>query len=345
MRTSTGAATVKDVAKHAQVSLATVSRVINGASNVSPTIRDKVQQSIKTLGYFPNNAARALVRRKADSIAILMRNLHSPFFCDLLRGMEDGGREENLNVLFCSMGREQENRDHYIQFLTNGITDGIIIYGSLFSDQPVIEHLGGVNFPFLLIENNFQSLPVHQLLINNQNGARMAVEHLMELGHSRIVHFMGDPNKKINLDRFNGYIYTMHAHGLYLGEHYVRNIGQDNDYAYHTAQELLRLPSAERPTAIFCSDNKIAAQAIIGIMDAGFSVPADMSVLCFDRLSHYEELYHGPALTYIQQPLYKIGRDSIKYLREILEGNHLEPLIKTYDTTLVVGNTTAPPRI
>ncbi|MEA5014775.1 MAG: LacI family DNA-binding transcriptional regulator [Candidatus Limiplasma sp.] len=336
-------ATVKDVARHAQVSLATVSRVINGADNVSPHIRQKVQDSIKALNYFPNNAARALVRRKADSIAILIRNLHSTFFSDLIHGMEDGGRAKNLNVLFCSMGKEQENRDRYIQFLTNGITDGIILYGPLFSDQPIIEHLHGVKFPFLLIENNFQSLPVHQILINNQDGARVAVEHLIELGHTKIVHFMGDPNRKINLDRFNGYLYTMHAHGLNMGEHYVRHIGQDSEAAYSIAREMMRLPSQERPTAIFCSDDKIAAQAIMGIMDAGFSVPENVSVLCFDRLTHYEDQYRGPDFTYVGQPLYEIGRDSIMYLTEILEGNAQEPIMKTYDTTLVLGGTTAPP--
>ena len=99
--------TVKDVAQHAGVSPATVSRVINMAENVSPDIRERVQTSIKELGYYPNIAARSLVKRHMGSIAVLIRNLHSPFYTQLIQGMEESSMETDRTVFFCSIGKEQ----------------------------------------------------------------------------------------------------------------------------------------------------------------------------------------------------------------------------------------------
>lgn len=331
--------TVKEVAEHAGVSLATVSRVINGAKNVSPAIRERVQSSIKELGYFPNNAARSLVRRQAGSIAILMRNLHSPFYTELIRGVEDGAFSVKRNVFFCSLGKEQQYRDQYIQFLTNGVCDAVILYGSLFSDRPIIEHLHSVHFPFLLIENNFQTLPVNQFLVNNQEGSRRAVEYLIGKNHTRIAHFMGDPNKKVNLERFNGYTQAMHDSGLIIHDEYLRNIFSDYDLAYDIAQELMRQPEDVRPTAIFCSSDRIGARAIMGILDMGYKVPQDMSVMAFDNQRVPDDDYSGPRITSIRQPLYEMGRDSIFTITDILDGNTPQPVMKTYGTELVEQDT------
>lgn len=327
--------TVKEVAQHAGVSLATVSRVINAAPNVSPAIREKVQTSIKTLGYFPNNAARSLVRRQSGSIAILLRNLHSTYFTELIRGIEDGAQSAGRNVFFCSLGNEQQTRDQYIQFLTNGVSDAIILYGSLYTDQPLIEHLHAVNFPFLLIENNFQSLPVNQFLVNNSEGARCAVEYLIQKKHRRIAHFMGDPNKKVNLERFNGYTQAMQASGLVIRDDFLRNIFNDYELAYRTAQALMRQPEDLRPTAIFCSNDRIAAHAIMGIMDMGRRVPEDISIMGFDNQRVLDIEYNGPRITGLRQPLYEMGLDSIRMITDILDGKLEQPITRTYDTQLI----------
>ncbi len=335
--------TVKEVAKHAGVSLGTVSRVINGADNVSPQLRQRVQESIKSLGYFPNNAARSLVRRQAGSIAILLRNLHSPFFTELIRGIEDGAFSAGRNVFFCSLGKEQQYRDQYIQFLTNGVSDAIILYGSLYSDQPLIEHLHAVHFPFLLIENNFQALPVNQFLVNNQEGARSAVEYLIRQGHKRIAHFMGDPNKKVNLERFNGYTQAMQNSGLIIRDDYLRNVFNDYDSAYRMAQELMRQPPHLRPTAIFCSSDRIAGRAVMGILDMGGRVPEDMSVVGFDNQRVPDDEYTGPRITGVRQPLYEMGLDSIRTVTGMLDGTIAQPVTRVYDTEFVEHATACPP--
>ncbi|MBQ7886565.1 MAG: LacI family DNA-binding transcriptional regulator [Clostridia bacterium] len=335
--------TVKEVAKHAGVSLATVSRVINGAENVSPIIRERVQGSIKALGYFPNNAARSLVRRQSGSIAVLLRNLHSPFFTDLIRGFEDGMHQTKRNIFFCSLGKDQSFRDQYIQFLTGGVSDAIILYGSLFTDQPMIEHLQSIHFPLLLIENNFQSMTVNQFLVNNHEGAQSAVNYLVSKGHTRIAHFMGDPNKKVNLDRFTGYTQAMQSNGLLIREDYLCHTMSDSQTAYQLAQDLMRRPPQTRPTAIFCCSDRIAASAIMGITDMGFSVPRDISIIGFDNQRLPHENYTGPRITGICQPLYQMGLDSIKTITDILDGNLSQPVTRLYDTTLMEYETVCPP--
>ncbi|QQO11240.1 LacI family DNA-binding transcriptional regulator [Breznakiella homolactica] len=335
--------TVKEVARMANVSPATVSRVINSAHNVSPEIRERVQRVIKDMNYFPNHAARSLVRRQAGAIAVLLRNLHHPFFFNLIRGFEDSAAKSERSVIFCSLGQEQEYRDRYIQFLTNGISDAIILYGTLFTDRPIIEHLASVNFPFLLIENNFEDIRVNQLLVNNLEGAKNAVEHLIARGHRRIALFMGDPNKKVNLERFNGYTQVMQKYGFPIGQNDIKNIYSDYSAAYGAAREMMQLPPEARPTAVFAINDRIATQVIMGVQSLGFSVPEDLSVIGFDNQKLFDDGYSGPAITSIKQPLFEMGKDSITILTDILEGKVKTPFTKTYETQLIPGDTVDEP--
>lgn len=333
--------TIKDVARHSGVSLTTVSRVINGSEKVSPKTKEKVSRAIKELGYFPNNAARSLVRKQTDSIAILLRNIHDPFFSDLILGIEDAAFHLERKVIFCSPGKEERIRDGYIEYLTNGISDAIVLYGSLFSDKAMIEHLHNVNFPFLLIENNFPSLPLNQFLIDNVSGAKEATQYLIRRNHKRIAHIMGNPNKKVILERFSGYAEAMQESGLNIRNSYIQNT-LDNSHISMTAfTEMMNLPPSERPTAIFCSDDKIAMQVISSLHTLGFSVPNDISVIGFDNLKSYGHNYQGPRITSVQQPLYQIGYDSIVYLDEILKNGSSTPINRQYSTILAEHDTVA----
>ncbi|MBS5284949.1 MAG: LacI family DNA-binding transcriptional regulator [Clostridiales bacterium] len=329
--------TIKDVAIYSGVSPTTVSRVINGSEKVTPKTKAKVDQAIKELGYFPNKAARSLVTKQADSIAIMFRNLHDPFFSELIHGIEDAAAHSGRNVIFCSPGKNEKVRDRYIEYLTNGISDAIILYGSLFSDKAMIDHLYKVNFPLLLIENNFQTMPVNQFLIDNINGARSAVQYLIKRGHKKIAHVMGNPNKKVILERFSGYTEAMQANGLMIRDYYIQKTQDDSSISMSAFKDMIERP--ERPTAIFCSDDKIAIQVITALEKLGFSVPEDVSVIGFDNLNSYNNSYRGPRITSVQQPLYQIGYDSILAIDRILKGESTELINKTYSTVLAEHET------
>ena len=331
--------TIKDVARLSGVSLTTVSRVVNGSEKVTQKTRDKVNKAIQELGYFPNNAARSLVKKQTDSIAVLLRNIHDPFFSDLICGIEDASLELGRNVIFCSLGKDERIRDRYIEYLTNGISDAIVLYGSLFSDKAMIEHLYNVHFPLLLIENNFQTLPLNQFLIDNVEGAKDAVSYLIRRGHKKIAHVMGNPNKKVILERFSGYTEAMQENGLTIHSSYIQNTLNNSVLSLVQFKEMME--SQDRPTAVFCSNDKLAIQVINVLNQLGFAVPKDVSVVGFDNLKSYDHSYRGPRITSVQQPLYEIGRDSILSLDKILKGETSEPISKSYKTVLAEHETVA----
>jgi DNA-binding LacI/PurR family transcriptional regulator len=337
--------TVKNLADIAGVSPATVSRVINNASNVSHSIRERVQQAIQDTNYYPNYAARSLIHRRSGSIAVLLRNLHRPFFHDLLKGFENAAYECSRSVFFCNLAEDQEYRNRYLEFLINGISDGVILYGTLFTDRPMIEHIIRVQFPFLLIENNFQDLAVNQIIVNNTGGAQTAVERLIELGHRRIAIFIENLHKQVNIERLNGYMEVMQRHGFPIIQGYIRNFYQDYEAIYQETRAMMARDAKDRPTAVFAINDRIAIQIIKGVISMGYQVPRDLSVVGFDKQRYFGPEYSGPAITSISQPFSEIGRDSIAILIGILEGTVKTPFSRTYETRYEEGETAGPPPV
>ena len=134
--------TIREVAKRANTSPATVSRVINNLGNVTPELCRAVKEAIRELDYNPNHAARSLVKRKTNSIGIIVNNLHDPFFYGLLRGFEEGAQQTSYNVMFCSVvNGDAAMKEKYVRLLSNGMVDGIILYGSYLADESAIRYL------------------------------------------------------------------------------------------------------------------------------------------------------------------------------------------------------------
>lgn len=338
------AATIKDVAELSRVSLATVSRVINGGKGVRPALYEKVNRAIAQLGYNPNRAAQTLAGRKTGSIGIVVNNLHDPFFYDLLRGFEDGAQETKYNVVFCSVsGNDAEGKAKYVKYLTNGVVDAVVLYGSYHSDEHLVNYLQKeTTCDYVIIENDLPELNCNELLIDNLGGARQAVEFLHEQGHEKIAHICGNPNKKVTIDRMNGYLNTMHSLRLMIEPSYIQNTSSNYRSGYECMRRLMSLE--ERPTAVFCSDDAIASFAVRAALDMGLSIPGDVSVMGFDNQAILPDKYRGPEITTVEQPLYIIGRDSVRLLTERLETKgEAELLKKTYPTKVIIKETVGAP--
>ena len=337
-------ATIKDVARVSGVSLATVSRAITGKGYVSKEVREKVMEAVEKTGYHPNQAARALVKRRSGSIGIIVHNLHDPFFYDLIRGFEDAAAEISYKVLFASVvGGNTDSKTEYLHYMSGGVVDAVVMYGSYMSDEEMLRCVSrSSTMDYLMIENDIQDFQCNKLLIKNQEGAGKAVRYLIDKGHTKIAHICGNPNKKVTIDRLNGYLETMRFTGLEVCEGYLQHTSSDYRTGYDRMRSLLELKN--RPSAVFCSDDAIASYAVRAAIDMGFRVPEDISIMGFDLQTNLPEKYRGPDITTVQQPLYKIGNDSIKILAEQLrEGIIDKPVRKEYDTMIVEQETVCAP--
>ena len=336
--------TIKEVALHSGVSIATVSRVMNGNTGVRPQVYERVKQSVKELGYNPNRAARALVSKVTTSIGVVLNNLHDPFFYDLIRGFEDGAKETNYNVIYCSTpsGASRE-KERYVKYLTNGVVDGVITYGSYISDEPLLHYLEReTNCEHIIIENTIPEVDCNELLVDNIMGARQGIMHLYELGHRKIAHICGDLNRKVFSERLNGYMNTLQSLALPIQAEYIQHATSDVQSGYTCMEQLLDLEGP--PTAVFCCDDVMACHAIQAILDRGLKVPEDISIVGFDNQRVLPTLGKGhPTITTIEQPLYDIAKDSILMMAQRLsDKEHSEPIHKVYSTELVIKESTGP---
>lgn len=334
--------TIKDVAKASGVSLATVSRVVNGTDMVSEATKEKVMEAVRSLGYNPNNAARALVSHKTNAIGIVVHNLHDPFFYDLIRGFETGAQQTKYNVIFCSvLGSDIKSKEKYLKYLTNGVVDGIILYGSYLTDESVTRYLKDRDtMKYVMIENDIPDFSCNKLLIDNTGGAQSAIRYLKSKGHHSIAHICGNPNKKVTIDRLNGYLNEMRLAGLEIHDGYIGHTSTDYKSGYERMREMMELPC--RPSAVFCSDDAIASYAVRAATDMGLCVPKDVSVIGFDNQTILPDCYRGPRITTVEQPLYQIGYDSVALLSQQLENQKTVTNVrKTYETRIVEKETVA----
>ena len=327
--------TIRDVANAAGVSLATVSRVINSPQSVRDERRKQVEQAIKDLGYMPNQAARALVKRHTETIGVIVNNLHDPFFHDLIRGFETGAQQTSYNVIFCSvMNGDVAVKEKYIQYLNKGMVDGVVLYGSYLSDKELTRYMSYENaVRYLLIENDLPNLECNKLLIDNVGGARLATQYLIDHGHTNIAHICGNLNRRVMIDRFNGFVNCMHSNGLELRDGSVQYTMAEYSTGYNSMNTLLQ--QKDRPTAVFCSDDAIASYAVRAALNAGLRVPEDISVMGFDNQAILPEKYPGPEITSVEQPLFQIGYDSIRLLVDQLRDRVSFPIKKVYGTRVV----------
>ena len=334
--------TIKEIARKSGVSLATVSRVINNSRPVQSDIREKVMNVAEELGYVPNTAARALVNRRTDAIGVVVNNLHDPFFHDLIRGFEAGAIETDYNVVFCStMGKETNEKQRYVHYLSNGVVDGIILYGSYDFDEKIVRELINQKFPLFLIESSIEGLKTNTFLIDNMNGVYNAVCYLHRHGHQRIAYIAGKQDKKVCVDRLCGYQTAMEALHMEVPENYIEFIDDSSKDAMPIMERLMDLPPEQRPTAVMCYDDAVASYAIRSAIKLGIKIPDDISVMGFDNQTIPPDGYNGPAITSVSQPLYEIGFDSIKLLSEYLQANGNKNVIKKYATTIAEKDTVA----
>jgi len=272
----TGRATIVDVALHAGVSKSLVSLVLNESPLVRPDKREAVLTAIEALDYRPNTAARALVQVRTRAVGVILNDLRNPWFLESLRGINDVLSENGLHMLLGEQRMGRAGGQSIVSTFLDRNVDGLILAGTM--PQTADLEDAARKAPTVVLSSRNFSLPGIDVVANDDAaGARMAVEHLISLGHRRIAHVAGDSGHVARL-REEGYRSTMREHGL---RPVVNRSGNTEEQGHASALQLLRL--SDRPTAVFAVNDLAAVGVLDAAFELGITVPGQLSVVGYDN--------------------------------------------------------------
>jgi DNA-binding LacI/PurR family transcriptional regulator len=305
--------TLVEVAALAGVSRATVSRVVNGSPRVSPEVRALVQRAIAKLGYVPNRAARSLVTRRTDSIALVMsepedRVFSEPFFARIVRGVS-GALADTDTQLVLVVAQNPAEEARLERYVAGGHVDGVLL-ASLHGDDPLPRKLEDAGVPVVLVGRPAAATRASYVDADNRGGAAAAVQHLLAAGRRRIATISGPLDMAAGRDRLDGYLDALRAAGTGEG----RGLVEGGDFREESGSQAMRALLQRRPDldAVFAASDLMAAGALGALRAAGRRVPDDVAVIGFDdsALARWSE----PPLTSVAQPIEEMGRQMARLL-------------------------------
>ena len=328
--------TIRDVAERAGVSKSLVSLVMREPERVSEASRQAVLEAAEELGYRPNAVARSLVQRRTMVIAVVLSDLHNPFFADVADGIEEAAADRGYRALLSSGFLDPKRERAAIEMMLELRVDGLIMLGSMMKVTK-IEKVA-TSLPVTLLGRHTQSEVVDSVGVDDSAGAQAAVDHLIALGHRRIVHInagtaAGAPRRR------SGYEKAMRRHGL---EAQIRSVTADFTERGGAQAMSEILESGDVPTAVFAPNDFAALGAMEVIDAAGMAIPGDISLVGYDNLG----LAGLPriALTTIGQPRADLGRTAVHLVLERLDEGRKTARHVVVPPSLVVRATTGPPR-
>lgn len=304
--------TIKEVAKRANVSIATVSAVINRNKFVSEELKERVEKAIEELGYRPNRIARSLKKKETKLIGVAVTEVTNPFYPKLLKGVEDAAIDNDYNVLLCTTGDDPEKEFELLQSMADQGVDGIILGTVDQENSKSIQFLNQEKIPHVLINR----APVHYngsvARINNSLVGEIAALHLTRLGHEKIA-FVGG-NRLNSTEREKSFIDTLASKGVFLPPEWIIQTEYNSESAYKSVQSLFG--KKDMPTAVFTASDVMAFGVIKAFQDAGCQVPDDVSVIGSDNIPFSED-FRVP-LTTIDAKAFEIGRYGCELLIQML---------------------------
>jgi DNA-binding LacI/PurR family transcriptional regulator len=332
------AATIRDVAKKAEVSVATVSRVLNNSANVTEQTYNKVMAAIEELDFYPSAIARRLSTGRTHTIAVLMPFLTLPSSIERLRGVQSALAETEFDLVLFS-AESPEKIDFYLHNLARrDRADGVIII-SLYLDDAHLERFRKVSIPLTLIDSSHPN--VCSVTVDDVAGGYMATHHLIEFGHKRIAYlsdYLDNPYKFVAMKhRFKGYQKALSEADIPLTPNYHRQSVLGGRNAVSKAKELLALP--RRPTAIFAASDTHAVGVLKAAQEMHIRVPEELSVIGYDGIRDSEHLQ----ITTVHQPLLDSGKIGVASLLKILESKESICDQIKLPIKLIERGTTSPP--
>jgi LacI family transcriptional regulator len=308
--------TIADVARLAEVSTATVSRVINGNTEVDPALAARVRTAISHLKYRPSRVARSLRTRRSSVWAVIISDIRNPFFTDMVRGIEDVAYANDFSLVLCNAEDDLAKEADYLSLAVDEHMAGVIL-GPASPTDTDLQPLRDNGVPVVTVDRRLVDPTIDRVLIDNVGGAAAAVEHLWQSGFRRIGCVSGPVEVSTGQDRLTGYREGLRAHGIAIDQNLVRYGDFHEASGTAAMQQLLQLP--EPPDAVFVANNLMTLGALEAIADARLQVPQDIAIVGFDDMSWAPLL--RPALTTVGQPTYDVGAETARMLLSRIGGH------------------------
>jgi LacI family repressor for deo operon, udp, cdd, tsx, nupC, and nupG len=332
--------TIQDVARHANVSTATVSRALSAPDKVSEATRERVAEAIRVTGYTLNQAGRSLRQRSARTILVALPDIRNPFFSSILDAIEREAASRGYGVLVLNLYFGHETIRRLQDFLLSNRADGLLLLdGSL--DTHLLRTMAGqaAGVPIVVACEEIPNSGFHTVLTDNVEAAGRATQHLIDLGHTRIGHLQGPDSNVVSRDRLAGFTKALTEAGITPTHEWLFRGNFDMESGFAAAARFLAL--AERPTAIFAANDESAIGFLSALRQHGIICPRDLSLVGFDDLGFAP--HYVPPLTTMRQPREVLGRMAAEALIDVLEEPDAlaSPLRIVLRSELVVRESTA----
>jgi len=333
--------TMRDVARLAGASVATVSAVINGTATVSEHLTAKICEAMKALDYHPDGVARSLKVGRTQVIGMVVPDLTNAFFPEVIRGVEDAARAEGYSVMLCNSNEESEQEKRHLSTLFSRRVDGVLLACS--DAAAAYDSLVRRRFPIVFVDRIPQGLPHAGVSADNEGAGHQATRHLIDLGHVRIAFIAGNLNHSSHAERLNGFRKAMQQSNLAVRDGYLRMGDLTVESGHQCGLDLMRQP--EPPTAVIASNNRMLLGLMRVVNEMHVPCPEQVSIVGFDDFAWTQ--HFTPPLTVVAQPAREMGSKAMEILLAKIragEGNEQEySRVIRLQPELRVRNSTAQP--
>ncbi|MDF2685009.1 MAG: LacI family transcriptional regulator [Clostridia bacterium] len=306
---------IKDIAKKVNVSISTVSRVINNKSYVKDEVRDKVLAAAEELNYTQNQLARGLKNKESKTIGLIIPDISDEFFTEVIKGIDKTLTDYGYSAILCITNENPERENMYLDILMKNQVDGIIL-ATVNKESAILNNLINKEFPLIFIDN----LPktnknINSVILDNSKASYLAIEYLIKQGHIKIAGIMGKQDETTGFERYTGFKKAFYDYKVELD----KTIVEFGDFKEASGYAAMTSLLAKHPdiTAVYCASSQMTYGAIKGIKAFGKTIPKDISVIGFDIHDKFNLL--NPAITTIKQPEEQIGIMSVEFLLNSLK--------------------------
>ena len=334
-------AVLKDVARHAGVDPSTVSRVLRGDERkpAKPETRDRILQVARDLGYRPNGVARSLRTRKTEAIGLVIPDVGNPGFAEIFKGVQSATSEAGWHVIVVEGCPPTHPDLGWDRLVFEGRVDGVLILVASIHD-PVVQSVARSGVPVVLVNRRSDGV-AGSVVMNDERGSEVAVDHFVELGHRKIGHIAGPPTIDTGRRRLAGFRAALHKHGLRVRNSWITVTDYTEAGGVEAAKALLASSGADLPSALYVASFLSGIGAVQVFKRAGLKIPEDLSIVVSDELAL--AAHTDPPLTTVLMPVTRMGEVAARMLLKAVANEAITDVVLSDEPQLVVRSSTAPP--